>query len=228
MADYDSRMSAVPERAPLLERLPSGRHRLTREDVSASQRGRLLEAMVQVVAEKGYPATTVADVVDRAQVSRRTFYEQFEDKESCFLAAYDVGVEYVLGRIRSASEASGSRGWRERVRSDLRTYLETLAAEPAFAAALHVETLRAGPAALERRAEIFEIFTERTRRAYELAREEDSSRPRLPLEVFRIHTGGLDELIRDHLRERGAETLPELVDPATRATLAMFGEPRSV
>lgn len=195
---------------------------MTREDVTASQRGRLLEAMVQVVAEKGYVATTVADVVDRAQVSRRTFYEQFERKESCFLAAYDVGVEYVLGRIRGATDRSGELGWRELLRSDMKTYLETLAEEPAFAAALHVEALHAGPAALARRAEIFALFTERTRRVYELAREEDASRPELPLEVFRIHTGGVDDLIRDFLRERPPEELPKLADALTRATLAMF------
>ena len=73
-------------------RLPSGRHGLTREAVVASQRSRLIDAMAQVVAERGYPATTVADVVERAGVSRRTFYEQFADKEACFLAAYDVGL----------------------------------------------------------------------------------------------------------------------------------------
>ena len=60
--------------------------------------------MAQVVAEKGYPATTVADVVERAGVSRRTFYEQFQDKEACFLAAYDVGLAVVLGRIQAAVE----------------------------------------------------------------------------------------------------------------------------
>jgi len=195
---------------------------MTREDVTASQRGRLLEAMVQVVAEKGYAATTVADIVDRAQVSRRTFYEQFDDKESCFLAAYDVGVEYVLGRIRSATDRSGEVDWRELLRSDMNTYLQTLAEEPAFAAALHIEAMHAGPAALARRAEVFSIFTERTRRVYELAREEDPSRPELPLEVFRMHTGGVDELIRDFLRERPPEQLPELAEALTRATLAIL------
>src|SRR2546430_485761 len=81
---------------------------------AASQRGRLVEAMAQVVAEKGYPATTVADVVERAGVSRRTFYEQFADKEACFLAAYDVGLSAVLGRIREAVEVRLHAGWRER------------------------------------------------------------------------------------------------------------------
>src|SRR5690242_3020391 len=75
------------------------RHRTAREAVMASQRGRVLEAMVKAVAEKGYAATTIADVVARAGVSRRTFYEQFRDKEACFLAAFDTGVAFVRTRI---------------------------------------------------------------------------------------------------------------------------------
>ena len=114
-----------------------------------------------------------------------------------------------------ATDRSGDLGWRELLRSDMKTYLETLAEEPAFAASLHVEALHAGPAALARRAEIFAIFTERTRRVYELAREEDARRPELPLEVFRIHTGGIDDVIRDFLRERPPEELPELADALT-------------
>src|SRR5882724_3806888 len=77
-------MEASPFRSGLVARLPSGRHGLAREAVVASQRGRLLDAMAEVVAEKGYQATTVADVVERAGVSRRTFYEQFPDREACF------------------------------------------------------------------------------------------------------------------------------------------------
>src|SRR3954454_22306613 len=128
-------------------RLPSGRHGLTREAVIASQRGRLVDAMAQVVAEKGYAAATVADVVERAGVSRRTFYEQFEDKEACFLAAYDVGLTVVLNRISAAVEMSA--GWRGRARAGVEAFLALLAAEPAFARALQLEILTAGPAALE-------------------------------------------------------------------------------
>ena len=73
---------------------------------------------MQAVADKGYPATTVADVVERAGVSRKTFYEQFPDREACFLAAYDAGVEYVLGRLAEAG-ADLDGDWRERLRSNI-------------------------------------------------------------------------------------------------------------
>ena len=208
---------------PAHDRLPSGRHRLSVEAVRESQRGRLLWAIVQAVADKGYVGTTVADIVERANVSRTTFYQQFQDKESCFLAAFDFGVEFVLGQMRAAWEGLADQGdWREHTRSDLTTYVQTLAAEPAFAIALHVEVFGAGAAAAERRSQILALFTERTRRIHEQARQASPQMPELPLEVFQLHTGGLDELIREHLRTRGADTLPELTEPLLAATFALF------
>jgi AcrR family transcriptional regulator len=82
--------------------LPRGPHRLAREVVDASQRGRLLDAMAHAVAEKGFGAVSVADVIARAGVSRKTFYVYFRDKLDCFLAAYDVGVEVLLATVREA------------------------------------------------------------------------------------------------------------------------------
>ena len=210
---------------PPLDRLPSGRHRLTREAVHESQRGRLLFAIAHVVAEKGYAAATVADIVDRASVSRSTFYEQFPDKEACFLAAFNFGVEYVLGKMREAWETLGAGDdWRAHVRSDLTTYLHVLAAEPAFARSLHIEALAAGPAALGRRAQMLTLFAGRTQRINELARAQEPSLPELPPEAFALHTGGVDEMIREWLRTRGPETLPQLAEPALAATFALFGD----
>jgi AcrR family transcriptional regulator len=209
-----------------LDRLPSGRHRLTREAVKRSQRGRLLYAIAQVVAERGYAAATVADIVDRASVSRSTFYEQFPDKEACFIAAFDYGVEFVLGQMQQAWEAIDSPDWRAHVRSDLGTYLRVLASEPAFARALHVEVLAAGPVALSRRAEILALFSGRTRRIHERARRLDPSLPELPDAAFALHSGGVDELIRTRLLEGGVDGLAALADPVIAATLRLFGDTR--
>lgn len=207
-----------------LDRLPSGRHRLSREAVRHSQRGRLLVAVAQVVAAKGYGPCTVGDIVERARVSRSTFYEQFSDKEECFIAAFDVAVESVVARMSEAWESARGRDWRSHVRSDITTYLMTLAAAPDFARAMHVEVLAAGPAALEKRAQVFAQFTERTRRLHEIARSENPSLPALPNAVFELHTGGMDELIREVLRTKGPGALPDLAEPATTATLALFGD----
>jgi AcrR family transcriptional regulator len=205
-------------------RLPSGRHGLPREAVAASQRGRLLDAMAQVVAEKGYAATTVADVVERAGVSRRTFYEQFADKEACFLAAYDVGLAVVLDRIRGAVEtATGPAGWRERARAGVEAFLALLASEPAFARALQVEILTAGPSALERRDGMLVVFAGIWRNVHEAARAEEPALPALPDELFTVLTAGLEELIRGCVRTRGTAALPELAEPILRTVFAVFG-----
>ncbi len=125
--------------------LPSGPHRLAREEVLASQRGRLLDAIAEVVAERGYGASTVADVIDHAGVSRKTFYEHFRDREQCFLAAYDAGVEVLMTTMRAADDP-------------IAAYLETLAAEPAFARTFLIEIAAAGPHALARRLAVHDSF----------------------------------------------------------------------
>lgn len=213
----------MPEVEPVLERLPSGRHHLTREAVAASQHGRLLFAIAQAVAEKGYADTTVADVVERASVSRRTFYEQFTSMEECFLAAFDTGVEIVLGRLAAASADIPAEDWRAVTRSDIETYLEVLRSEPHFAWALHVRVLSAGPAALKRRAEMFALFSARTRSLNRLARDQEVGLPKLPDQAFAMHSGGVDELIRECLRADGPEGLPKLADPIARTTITLFG-----
>ena len=94
--------------------LPSGRHSLTRDAVLASQRGRLLDAMAEAVAEHSYGATTIAHVVSHAGVSRKTFYEHFRDKEHCFLAMYDTGIAFVrrpARRRRSRRRPIRATGW---------------------------------------------------------------------------------------------------------------------
>ena len=77
-------------------RLPRGRHSLSREEVAATQRARLMLALTEAVGESGYAATSVADVIGRAGVSRQTFYEQFTSKLDCFLAAFDAACEILL------------------------------------------------------------------------------------------------------------------------------------
>lgn len=129
--------------------LPRGPHRLQRDEVLASQRGRMLDAMAQAVAERGYGATSVADVLQRAGVSRRTFYEHFRDKEACFLAAYDAGVEILMATMRDAGDD---------LRPRIRAFLTTLAAEPAFACTFVIEVVAAGPHALERRRAVHDAF----------------------------------------------------------------------
>ena len=108
--------------------LPRGPHNLARDDVLASQRVRMLEAMAETVAAQGFTATTVGDVVSGAGVSRKTFYEHFRDKEECFLAAFDSGVDALLEAIAAAPPEEPTR--RSLVRARVSAYLVTLAARP--------------------------------------------------------------------------------------------------
>ena len=196
--------------------LPSGRHRLSRDEVLASQRGRILAAMAAVVTEKGYGTVAVGDVVRRANVSKRTFYEHFADKESCFLATYDIGLEFILGRMSEALEPLPSDDWAARLRTGIAAYLEVLAAEPEFAWALTIETLAAGPEAAARRATGLALFAGNYQDLYALARRDDRSLPTLPDEVFLGLTGGIDELVRETLRTDGAAALPGVAEVAMR------------
>src|SRR3954471_2142733 len=95
----------------------------------APQRARLLDAMIDVVAEKGYAAATVADAVRAARVSRGTFYALFPSKEACFIEAYRRNVALLVERIETATHAEHA-DWRDRLRAGLRAYLERLAEEP--------------------------------------------------------------------------------------------------
>jgi AcrR family transcriptional regulator len=141
------------------QRLPRGRHGLSREEVVASQRTRILRALAETMAERGFVATSVAEVLRAAGVSRETFYQQFTSKEDCFMAAYDEAVAIVLAGMGASVAGDGEAlGRLERLDQALGSYLETIAGEPAFARVFLLEVYAAGPAALERRAEAQQRF----------------------------------------------------------------------
>lgn len=136
--------------------LPRGPHKLPREQVVDSQRARLMRAMAEATAENGYVQTSVADVLGRARVSRETFYQQFSSKQDCFIAAYEQAAGGVLAMLERESGSVGAP--LERFARAIELYLETLAAEPAFARLFMVEVYAAGDEVLERRAQIQERF----------------------------------------------------------------------
>lgn len=130
-------------------RLPRGRHHLTREQVQEDQRVRMLLAMAEAMTVKGYVGTTVADVIKGAGVSRETFYQQFAGKLECFLAAFDAAADLLLRQLGDLLEVEGTP--LERFERAFTAYLDTLAAEPAFARVFLVEVYAAGPEAIGRR-----------------------------------------------------------------------------
>jgi AcrR family transcriptional regulator len=132
--------------------LRPGRGTLSRGEVDGIQRARLLSAMIDIAAEQGFLGASVGRVVERAGISRRTFYEQFDSREDCFLAAVEGGIGQAGALMAEAYTQPGP--WLSRTRNAVATLLAFLEAEPELAQVCVVESLGAGTLALERRARV--------------------------------------------------------------------------
>ena len=137
-----SKHEAGEDRGSEVARLPRGRHGLPRELVIENQRERLINGVIEAVAEHGYGATTIAQITTAAKLSRRTFYEHFSNKEDCFSAAYELSINYINETMLKA--ASSEEEWAARVRSGLADLLETLATNPAMTAFILIAPVSAG------------------------------------------------------------------------------------
>ncbi|QKW09880.1 TetR/AcrR family transcriptional regulator [Streptomyces sp. NA04227] len=135
--------------APPAGPLPSGRHRLSREQVVTSQRNRMMAAMADAMREKGYIGTPVSAIIKRAGVSRETFYQQFRSKEDCFLQALDSALQFISRLPDSVTD--WDRPPADIFRELLRKYLQAVADQPALARLFLVEVYAVGPEAFERR-----------------------------------------------------------------------------
>jgi AcrR family transcriptional regulator len=198
---------------PAPERLPRHPHRLSREDVARSQRGRILRAVAESVAAKGYAATSVAEVIARAGVSRSTFYELYDGKESAFLDAYS-GIELVHRHLLDSFRAGGTPV--EMVRGAVRAHLASLAAEPAFAWMFFVEAVAAGPRILTRRREATESFLDVLTTMVVDARTVEPGVPAPDRDLLLAFVGAARELIAAQLLNHDAGSLADLVDPIVR------------
>lgn len=197
-------------------RPPRGRHRLPPEVIARSQRERLLEAAIRVVAEKGYAATTVADLTREAGISRTTFYGMFEDKEGCFLTAYDGVIDALVRRVTVAYEAE--EGWPNRARAGLAALLEALAEEPAIARMALIEVGAAGPAAQRR----YRAALQRLTPFFDEGRDFAPGGRNLPANTSRMAIGAVAGLISDEVLEGRAEYLPNLLSEVLFATLMPY------
>src|ERR1700760_3752479 len=133
-----------------MDRLPRGRHGLSPEFVARNQRERLIAALIHTLDEVGYQRTTVSMIGRRAAVSKSDFYKHFDSKDECFLAAYDTAVERVHAAVADACTTVAGEPWPVRVRESIVTLLTVLSAEPALAAILLAEGLRAGRGIFDR------------------------------------------------------------------------------
>jgi AcrR family transcriptional regulator len=170
--------------------------------VTESQRNRIHQAMIEVVSERGYPDTRVVDVIGVARVSRKTFYELFESKEDCFLAAYDVLVGNLLGDTATGFESKPGAPWAERITAGMQALIDHLAEHPDEARFAIVEVLAAGPKALARRDAAIRQFTGFL----------ESGRAETSVELPGITTlsvaGGINELLYSEILHGAVSRLP--------------------
>jgi AcrR family transcriptional regulator len=129
--------------------LPPGRHKLPRDFVEQHQRARLFAAMIELVDEQGYPATSLTQIVKKAGVARHTFYEHFKDKEELFLALFDEGTEWGIGAAQKAAEAEKGP-WEAQIRAAIAALLVEIVKNPALARVVLIESQSAGLAVLAR------------------------------------------------------------------------------
>jgi AcrR family transcriptional regulator len=178
-----------------------------RAKVGEIQRARILTAMTEVASEHGAANVTVAHVVARSGVSRRTFYELFEDREDCFLAAFQDATGRVAARVLPAYEIRGR--WRERIRSGLLALLEFLDEEPETGRLCVVETLAAGPRALQQRADILEAV----KHAIDAARQETKGSREPPPMTAEGVIGAISSVLHARLAQPTKGSFTELLNP---------------
>jgi AcrR family transcriptional regulator len=193
-----------------MERLPRGRHGLSREYVAQNQRERLLGALAECLHEKGYESTTVAQIGKRAGVSKSDFYKHFESKDNCFLAAYDDSVAGI--RERTVAGCKAGEAWTARVLAALGALLDCLSGEPAQARLVFVEGLRAGRGVYDRYQEALQSFVPYLRDGAPAPPGETPP----PAATDEAVIGGIASLLSRRIAaeetERLAEFLPEIAE----------------
>jgi AcrR family transcriptional regulator len=174
---------------------------------------RLLRALAAVVAEKGYPDTTVAEIVERASTSQRTFYEHFKNKEDAIVAALDSGSAHMLAAALPAFRRAPD--WAHAVHDTQEAMFAFGAEEPEYARLGGVEMYAAGKRALDQREVVTEGMEGLLAPGYEL-------KPETPPIAAEAVGGALYSLLYDHVNRKGPETLPDLVPTLVYVTLAPF------
>lgn len=178
--------------------------------VTRNQRERMYAAMVAAVAENGYEATRVADVVKMSGVSRSAFYKHFEDKLDCFLATLDETAALAVAQLSGAYDMDSP--WEERLRVVADAFLDLLLEQPAAARLCLVEVYAAGPKAVQR----LDVAIFAAESAVVKAFEESAERRGMPRDIVRAIVGGILKTVRTRLR-RGEEAeliheLPQLIE----------------
>lgn len=193
-----------------------GRQPLSREFIAQHQRARIIAALAEETAEKGYRAVTVAHIVKRAGIARNTFYENFGSKEECFLAAQQYAMSAALERVVAA--AGEIEDWPRRVRAGLAAFLTYVGEEPALARTCMVEALSAGTASVRYYEESQQAFVS----LFKLGRDVSPRGADLPDTLEEALIGGVFWIIYQRLTGSGADQMTELLPELTEFILTPY------
>ena len=200
-----------------LERLPAGQDRFQAELMSRSQHERILAAAADVIAQRGYQGATVALIVERAGVARVTFYENFQNREACLLALFDEAFAEMRRRTEDAIAAESE--WPDQVRACIAAFLEYVVEEPAIARTSLIESMTAGPVAMERYEQAMRAYSPGLRKGREFAGHLDA----LPATLLEDSiVGGIVWMVHQRLLRDRLEEIPGLLPTMTEFALAPY------
>lgn len=193
-----------------------GQQSLPREFIVRHQRARIIGALAEEAAEKGFGAVTVAGIVKRAGVARNTFYENFDSKEACFVAAQEYAMAMALERVVEA--AGGFESWPRRVRAGLAAFLGYVVDEPALAKACMVEALAAGPSSVKNYEESQQAFIS----LFRLGRDVSPYGKELPASLEEAIVGGVFWIVYQRLAGSEPEAVLDLLPELTEFALTPY------
>ena len=181
---------------------------------------RILWSMVRMVAEQGFESVDVGEVIERAGVSRATFYELFEDKEECLFAAHERVIDALVAYVGRAFEGPGP--WPLKIRRALGACLEAYSAEPEVARMATVEVPAAGPEAQRCYRDALERLVPLFRGGREYAESEV-----LPPDLELMAVGGAEAIIHDEVAAGRTEELPSLLPDILFVVLVPYVGPEA-
>jgi AcrR family transcriptional regulator len=199
-----------------LSKLPPGRHRLPREFILANQRTRLLTAALGVFGERGFAKASVTSLIKEAGTSRTTFYTFFPDKEACFLATYELALEWLEASARTGIAEADT--WPLQVRAATEQVLGLLAGDPRLARLCAVEVLLAGPLVHQRHDESVELAAG----ALRLGRAERPEAEKLAEFFERALVDGAGGLVANAVIAGQASSLSDLAPDLTELLLTIY------
>jgi AcrR family transcriptional regulator len=175
---------------------------------NADHRSRLLDALTLALTDQAYADVTIADIVARARVSRRTFYEQFDNKDACLLALCERLSEQILGLIAAGYDPTAD--WVEQLNRVTDTYLQALQMQPALVRTLYIELMQLGDVGLAVRRRISQRFAMFLIMQVELARVREPGKRSLSPALATAIVGGANELILQAIEDGRADRLSDL------------------